>query len=386
MKSWSAWIILVVAIAAAGGMGYWLGHRSAASGKDEAEAGAETKVEPTATVTVAPLRRATISTDIIAYGTVVVPASEISVVSVPFESRVTKMLVAPGETVTAGQPLVEVEGSAATLLSVEEARNTQAAAERDLEAVKQRYEQKLATNADLYTAENNLRTAQGRLKSLQQGGAGGPAQLKAEAAGIVSKVDVQIGQVVPIGNPLVEVAAQNRIEVHLGVEPEDAELLKAGQAVKLQPIDDADAKPITGKVRLIGQRVDPATRLVDVLVSLPPNTAMLLESFVVGTITRTSAGAMMVPRSAALPNEEGGYELFTVKDGKAVKHVIHIGVENDQDVQVIGEDLKEGDAVVTTGNLELEDGMAVRAQEGAQPATTAPAGTQPTSPAVEGAS
>jgi len=386
MKSWSAWIILVVAIAAAGGMGYWLGHRSAASGKDEAEAGAETKVEPTATVTVAPLRRATISTDIIAYGTVVVPASEISVVSVPFESRVTKMLVAPGETVTAGQPLVEVEGSAATLLSVEEARNTQAAAERDLEAVKQRYEQKLATNADLYTAENNLRTAQGRLKSLQQGGAGAPAQLKAEAAGIVSKVDVQIGQVVPIGNPLVEVAAQNRIEVHLGVEPEDAELLKAGQAVKLQPIDDADAKPITGKVRLIGQRVDPATRLVDVLVSLPPNTAMLLESFVVGTITRTSAGAMMVPRSAALPNEEGGYELFTVKDGKAVKHVIHIGVENDQDVQVIGEDLKEGDAVVTTGNLELEDGMAVRAQEGAQPATTAPAGTQPTSPAVEGAS
>lgn len=387
MKSWTAWVILIVAIAAAGAGGYWLGHRGAAFGKDEAqpESGAETKVEPTATVTVEPLRRATISTDIIAYGTVVAPASEISVVSVPFESRVTKMLVAPGETVKAGQPLVEVEGSAATILAVEEARNTESAADRDLQAVKQRYEQKLATNADLYTAENNLRTAQGRLKSLQQGGAGGPAQLKAEAAGIVSKVDVQIGQVVPIGNPLVEVAAQNRIEVHLGVEPEDAELLKAGQAVKLQPIDDADAKPITGKVRLIGQRVDPATRLVDVLVSLPPNTAMLLESFVVGTITRTSADAMMVPRSAALPNEEGGYELFTVKDGKAVKHVIHLGVENDQDVQVSGEDLKEGDAVVTTGNLELEDGMAVRAQEAPQPAATAPAETRPTSSAVEGA-
>jgi membrane fusion protein (multidrug efflux system) len=377
MKSWTTWVVLLIAIAAAGAGGYWLGHRGGAAKEEVAsDSGGEAKIEPIATVTVTPLLRTTISADITAYGTVVAPASEISVVSVPFESRVTKMLVAPGEPVKAGQPLVEVEGSAATLLSVEEARNTQAAADRDLEAVKQRYEQKLATNADLYSAENNLRTAQGRLKSLQQGGAGAPAQLKAAAAGIVSKVDVQIGQVVPIGSPLVEVVAQNRIEVHLGAEPEDAESLKTDQAVQLHTIDDPDAKPVSGKIRLVGRQVDPATRLVDVLVALPPDVPLLLQTFVVGTIPRTVEGALVAPREAALPDDSGAYTLFTVKDGKAAKHTIHIGMENDRDVQVVADDLKEGDLVVTSGNLELDDGMAVQVQA-ATPAAAPPAQTQP---------
>lgn len=393
MKRAIPWAIIILAVAAAGGAGYWLGHRGAADKEESAsESGGQAATAPVASVTVVPLRRATISADVVAYGTVVAPPSEISVVSVPFESRVTKILVAPGQTVNAGQPLVEVQGSAATLLAVEEARNAVASAERDLQAVKQRYDQKLATNADLYTAENNLRTAQGRLKSLQQGGAGGPAQLKAEAAGIVSKVDVQIGQVVPIGSPLVEVVAQNRIEVHLGAEPEDAESLAAGQAVQLQPIDDPDAKPVEGKIRLIGRQVDPATRLVDVFVSLPPNVPLLLQAFVIGTIPRTTADAFVVPRDAALPNEEGGFELFSVKDGKAVKHTVRLGVENDRQVQVIGEDLKEGDPVVTVGNYELENGMAVQLQEGTtqpietQPSETQPSETQPAGAAAEGRS
>ena len=377
----TGWIALVVAVVVAGGGGYWLGHRAAATpDKDDAPgAGGKTEeVKPVATVSVVTLRKTTIDQDVIAYGTIVAPASEVRVASVPFESRVTRVLVAPNETVKSGQPLVEVEGSAATKLAVEEARNGQSAAERDLQVVQQRYDQKLATNADLYTAQNNLRTAQGRLKNLEQGGAGAPAQLKAEADGIVSKVDVQIGQVVPIGNPLVEVAAQNRIEADLGVEPADAALLKAGQPVKLESNSATDANPISGTLRLIAQRVDPATRLVDVRASLPQGARLLLDSFVVATIERTLPDVLVVPRGAALPNEEGGYELFTVKDGKAVKHSVRLGVESDQVVQVIADDLTPGDQVVIVGNYELEDGMAVHAQPATtEPATTEPAATEP---------
>jgi membrane fusion protein (multidrug efflux system) len=391
----TGWIALLVTVAVAGGGGYWLGHHaSAAPDKDDApaEGGKADEVKPVATVTVVPLRKTTIDEDVIAYGTIVAPPSETRVVSVPFESRVTKVLVAPGETVKAGQPLVEVEGSAATKLAVEEASNAQAAAERDLQAVQQRYDQKLATNADLYTAENNLRTAQGRLKSLQQGGAGAPSQLKAESDGIVSKVDVQIGQVVPIGNPLIEVAAQNRIEADLGVEPADAVLLKVGQPVKLEASSATDARPVPGTLRLIGQRVDPATRLVDVRASLPQDARLLLDSFVVATIARTLPDVLVVPRDAALPNEEGGYELFTVKDGKAVKHSVRLGIENDHEVQVISDDLALGDQVVIVGNYELEDGMAVRSQAATtepsttEPSTTEPAGGATTQESAEGRS
>jgi membrane fusion protein (multidrug efflux system) len=385
MKPVIKWIVVVLVVAAAAVGGYWLGHRGAASGTPEGDAhsGADANAGPIANVTVVPLRQAAISADIVAYGTIVAPPNEISVVSVPFESRVSKILVAPGETVKAGQSLAEVEGSAATVLAVEEAKNSQAAAERDLQAVKQRYDQKLATNAELYTAQNTLRTAQGKLKSLQQGGAGAPAQLKSESPGIVSKVDVQIGQVVPIGAPLVEVVAQNRIEAHLGAEPEDAESLAAGKAVELQPIDDPDAKPVAGTIRMVGRQVDPITRLVDVFVSLPPDVPLLLQAYVIGTIRRVSSDGFVAPRDAALPEGGGGYTLFTVKDGKAVKHSVRVGIENNRDVQVVGDGLKEGDLVITSGNLELDDGMAVQANAEAPPTQSSSAQTSPaqTSPA-----
>jgi RND family efflux transporter MFP subunit len=372
MKSVALWllVLLLVAAGAAGG-GYWLGHRgaggAAAKDEDEGNAGSKSQDKPVATVTVVPLRRGSVQQQVIAYGTVIAPPSEITVVSVPFEARVKKILVTPGQVIPAGQLLVVVEGSAATSLAYEEARNAAAAAERDLQLVQQRYDQKLATNAELFTAQNALRTAQARLQNLQQSGAGGPRELKSETAGIVGKVDVQTGQIVPAGNPLVEVAPENRIEVHLGAEPEDVPLLKLGQQADLTPVDDPAATPVVGKVRLIGQRVDPMTRLVDVMVALPPDARLLLESFVTGRMMNTSAPGWLVPRDALLPGDNGEFVLFTLKDGHAVKHSVHLGIENDREAQVIAVDLKEGDPVVVEGNYELDEGTLVRVEASQSP-------------------
>ncbi|HWE94687.1 MAG TPA: efflux RND transporter periplasmic adaptor subunit [Tepidisphaeraceae bacterium] len=376
MKSTIAWILVVVAVAAVAGGAFWAGRRTA---PDNAPPPEKKEPGPTATVGVVPVRKGMISEWITAYGPVVAPPAETRVVSVPFESRVTKVLVAPGQTLAAGQPTVEVEGSAATALALEEARNAADAADRDLQLVKKRYDQKLATNADLNTAQTALQTAQARLKSLQQGGAGGPRQLKADAPGVVSKVDVQLGQVVPIGGPLVEIAANDRIEVRLGMEPSDLPFLKPGQPVRLSRTDDATGESIEGQIRLIGQRLDPTTRLADVMVSLPPGARLLLESFVVAKTARTTATGLIVPRDAVLPGE-GGPTLFTVTDGKAVKHTVKTGIENDQEVQIIADDVAEGDAAVVVGNAELQDGMAVKVQEATapQPVETQPAATQPT--------
>jgi membrane fusion protein (multidrug efflux system) len=59
----------------------------------------------------------------------------------------------------------------------------------------------------------------------------------------------------------------------------------------------------------------------------------------------------------------GKHVLFTVKDGKAVKHEVKPGLGTDQLLEVAGGGLQAGDLVVTLGNYELEDGMAVQAPE-----------------------
>jgi hypothetical protein len=113
------------------------------------------------------------------------------------------------------------------------------------------------------------------------------------------------------------------------------------------------------------------------MVLLPPGVRLLLDSFVVAKMPRISATGLVVPREAVLPGEDGS-TLFTVKDGKAVKHKVKVGIENDEQVQIIADDVAEGDLAVIVGNYELEDGMAVKVQETlTPPATTEPASTQP---------
>jgi len=363
MKSWTKPFVVLLAVIASGAGGHWLGHRGGAGAAKEDDATTENsnaEMKPMASVGVAPLRRTTISKQATVYGSVAAPANEVRAISVPFECRVTKVFAIPGQTVAAGDPLIEIDGSAATDLLLKEAQNTLAAAERDLQSVKQRYDQKLATNTDLNAVESASLTAQGRMQSLQQTGAGGPRQLKADLPGIVSKVDVQVGQVVATGSPLVELAAQNKIEVKLSVGPLDAQFLKIGQAVSLWRVDDAAGAPIEGKIRVIGARVDPATRLVEVTVSLPPETRLMLDAFVTAKLSLASAEAFVAPRDAVLPDDAGEYALFTVKDGKAIKHAVQIGIENDVETEVSGKDLTEGEPVAVLGNYVLEDGMAVQ--------------------------
>jgi hypothetical protein len=58
--------------------------------------------------------------------------------------------------------------------------------------------------------------------------------------------------------------------------------------------------------------------------------------------------------------------MFTVKNGKAVRHEVNVGITSGDSVEVSADDLAAGDAVVTLGNYELDDGMAIQAPEKAE--------------------
>ncbi|PYL77512.1 MAG: hypothetical protein DMF27_05700, partial [Verrucomicrobia bacterium] len=190
-------------------------------------------------------------------------------------------------------------------------------------------------------------------------GAGGDNRIHSDLSGVIAKVDAQDGQIVPAGGPLVEIVAENEIEVKLGVEAEDLSAAQEGAPITIVPVNDPTAAKVQGRVRLVTRRIDATTRLVDVYVALPEGTKLLLDGYVCGEIQRTEKDALVVPRSAVLPNESRELEVFTVANNRAVKHTVKIGAENSQEMQVIADDLHPGDPIVTVGNYELEEGMAV---------------------------
>jgi len=102
----------------------------------------------------------------------------------------------------------------------------------------------------------------------------------------------------------------------------------------------------------------------------------MLETFVRGELTLRSSEGLIVPRSAALPVEDT-YALYTVENGKAVKHTVQVTIENDQEVQVQGGDLHEGQLAIVVGNYELQEGMLVTIEPASTQPATGPAATEP---------
>src|SRR5207245_322900 len=211
--------------------------------------------------------------------------------------------VGSGQSVQENEPLGEIELSPGAQLQFQQAKNAAEAARKELKQTQERFNLKLATNQDLSAAEKTARDAEAQLTALQRAGAGGDNRIHSDMSGVIAKVDAQDGQIVPPGGPLVEIVAENEIEVKLGVEPEDLSAAQEGAPITIVPVNDPTAARVEGTIRLVTRRIDPATRLVDVYVALPEGTKLLLDQYVRGEIQRSEKDALVVPRSAVLPNE-----------------------------------------------------------------------------------
>jgi multidrug efflux pump subunit AcrA (membrane-fusion protein) len=409
VKSILTILALLVAGACVAACAGYIGYMAGRSAKPAEEAAAaESK---TATVVVAPARKVVMGRNVVAYGVVRAAPEAVHVCSVPFESRVRRFLVTPGQPVAAGAVLVEIEPSPATVLLVDQAKSTVASATKKVTQAKQAAanalqdarnmnesaaktlrdtQQRLAlglatsqehltaqqeaaaaslkfrgleeqrTTPELLQAQQDLELAQLQLANLEKSGAGA-AQVKAEVAGVVDTLAAQEGQIVPAGGALLQVAEEKRIEARLGVEPADATLLAAGMPVQVTAVHGSGAKPVEGHIRLVTSRVNPTSRLVEVFVTLPADANLLLESYVIGRAVIGAKEVLAVPRSAVLPDEDK-HVLFTVEDERAARHVVETGLEQDGLVEIVHGEVSAGDDVVIEGNYELEDAMEVEVE------------------------
>jgi membrane fusion protein, multidrug efflux system len=344
----------------------WVGFSYLWHSPDPADAKTDEKAEQADTnavakVKIVPVQLTTMNKMVTAYGNVVVAPEFTRVSAVSFESKVSRVMVTPGQMVASGAVLMEVEPSPEAMMQLDEAKNAQKTAAMEVEQVKKRLDLKLGTNQELIQAQNTLELAQAKLANLERRGTGN-VQVTAQVDGLVSQINAQPGQIIPAGSPLVQIAASDKLEVLLGVEPADAAHLQTGLSVEIRNVNAPEPNCITGQIRQVSQRINPTTRLVDVIVTMPPKCPLMLDTYVSGKIIVGSKQALVVPRSAVLIDGEH-YNVFTVKDGRAVKVTLSVGLENNSQVEVITDQLKADDPVVVEGNYELEDGMAVNTED-----------------------
>src|SRR6185295_19114329 len=94
------------------------------------------------------------------------------------------------------------------------------------------------------------------------------SELKADAAGVVTEIRAEVGQVVDAGAPVVAVARDGEKEVAIAVPENEIRHFAVGNKLAARFWAD-DAIALTGTVREISGSADQASRTFAVRVSLP---------------------------------------------------------------------------------------------------------------------
>jgi membrane fusion protein (multidrug efflux system) len=346
-------LLLLLALIVVGGAWYYLKQRGAPAAE-------EAKEKPAAKVETTALKEQPIAQTIEVFGLVAAAPSAERVFAAPYDCVIRKISVSAGSAVGAGDVLMELDPSPDAKLAFDSSRSLLGLATKALAATQERYDLKLATSQDLLAAQQTAEDAKLKAASLEARGVSGDGRLVTMAGGIVSKLELSAGALVAMGTPLITITTGTQLEARLGVEPSDADSVAAGQPVSLESANRAAPEKFPSTVRIVGAALDAFTGAIEVRVPVPADASLRLGTHVRATIEiGKKENALVVPRSAVLPDDDKQV-LFTVKAGKAVKHEVKLGLTTDELIEVIAEGLHAGDAVVTLGNYELEDGMAVQ--------------------------
>ncbi len=204
--------------------------------------------------------------------------------------------------------------------------------------------------------------------------------IRAPFAGILGLRQVNLGQYLSGGDPVVSLQSLDPTYVNFGVPQQDAGQVVVGHTVRITT-EDLAGVAFTGHVTAINSIVDEATRNVQIQATLANPNGRLRPGMFVQTevLLGASHSAVTLPASA-ISYAPYGDSVFVVEDlkdpnGQTYRGVrqqfVKLGAARGDQIAVLS-GVKPGEEVVSSGVFKLRNGVAVlvnnRVQPGNKPA------------------
>jgi multidrug efflux pump subunit AcrA (membrane-fusion protein) len=248
-----------------------------------------------------------------------------------------------------------------------------------------------ASQLDLTRAENELRLAEAnvslRTRSLNPNDRAQAAARVGQAEQHVGALDAQLsysivrapisgvvidqalyeGSFIASGTTLVTIADTTQVIVKAPFADTVAAQLKTGDVATVQPTD-LPGEQLTGQVTLISRSVDPASRTVEVWVTLENGAGRLRVNGAaeVTVAANAKSESVVVPTSAVTleaSNADEGAVMVVDDAGVAHETKVKVGIRSGDKTEIT-EGLRGGETVVIEGNFSLPDGTKVEVSEG----------------------
>jgi membrane fusion protein, multidrug efflux system len=202
--------------------------------------------------------------------------------------------------------------------------------------------------------------------------------IRAPFTGVLGIRQVNLGQYLTGGDPVVPLQSLNPIYVNFGVPQQNAAQMRPGRTVRITA-DDLGKTEFTGRVTAVDSVVDQTTRNVQVQATLAnPGGRLRPGMFVQSQVTLGAPQSMVTLPASAINYAPYGDSVFIVTDMKSPQgqtyrgvrqQVVKLGGSRGDQVAVVS-GVKPGEEVVTSGVFKLRNGAAVQVNNKVQPSNS----------------
>jgi membrane fusion protein, multidrug efflux system len=275
------------------------------------------------------------------------------------EGRIVDILVREGQEVGVGTGLFKVDDTELKA-QVARAEADRDVAQRNLERTKQLMAQNASSQADLERADAGYRAAQASYDLLKT--RLDRTVVRAPFSGVVGRRLVSIGTYVNSQTPLISLQSVNPQHASFQVPERYADRLRRGQLVSFQ-VAALPGKNFSGEVVFVDPVVELPGRTILIKARVPnPEHQLQAGMFIEARLaTDIRPNAVVVPEDAILPLQGSTY-VWLVKDGKADRRQVTLGVRTAGWAEIQGGGVEAGDQVVVGGAERLFPGAPVMAQ------------------------
>ena len=284
-----------------------------------------------------------------------------------------------GQRVKAGQELARIDDRDYALAvqnaqaQMEAARIQRDLAQADLKRFEDLRKQQFISEAELDRRSSALKSAQAQLDQATaahrlQSNQRSDVRLVADAPGVVTGIEAEIGQVVSAGQPIVRIAQDGPREIVLAVPEARLKDIKHGQTFKVT--FHATDEVSKAKVRDISAAAEPITRTFEVRLSLDAGIQAPLgatASVALSALDAPSTSELSVPATALL--QKNGKSMVWIFDeiSMTVKAQAVQVTQVNGERALIGKGLQQGQLVVAAGPHVLTEGQRVTRFASAKP-------------------
>lgn len=293
-----------------------------------------------------------------AIGSVSARAGHAAALSAPSPGRISGVLVTTGQSVSAGQPLIELE-QAPFQSAAQSAESALDAAQKAYDRQERLANEGIIPRKDAEAAAAEL--ARARSEALNARRAAELSTLRSPINGVITRLNATMGASADASQVLVEIADPTAIDVLFNVTPTDAGRIRPGAKVSLSAGQDANGEPLgIGQVVDVASTVDSLTRSVAVRVQAPTTRRpMRIGETVFGQIAvSVKPSAVVIPLEALVP-EGDGFKVFVV-DAAGIAHEreVSVGGKTDTLAEILS-GLVAGERIATQGAYGLQDSVKV---------------------------